>query len=919
MSDEPNKFTITLVRSRIKTRPYLKTDGKYTGPSWNNDIGLQSIVDTPEHLFNILKILLTKHNTCMVTGTAIQPEIRDTDRTLKNFKDEPIKCLILDLDNYECDVKDITYSKAIKEVDKFIKNFLPPEFQDTTYILRFSSSFLIGNKPYLKCHIIFLLSEPQYPREIGIWIRKDGVPADASFYFNLTQPIFTSEPIWKDLVDPLSIRESAFPRISIIKKQKSHVPPGWQPYTLDRRDTIGLVDVPPASKLPGKIGSFCRMIHPAKALLSLGYTDEGEGRFLAPSSASGIPGTMLFKNGYVYSHHDNDPLNQIIAKVYRFKRKSLNTYDIMYGWAVLNKENDISLWKEFEFTLNQAVINDTEYQDEIVGELVYRTEWLVEGEYEGLNRKIIEGVIRDMHDLYLTELSREHIFNMIKAKTKHINITVLRRMYKNIQKDKATQNNKYDPDASLRHMANVFKRQKVFYSVHYIEQGDFWCYFGNKRLWKRCNQTQAKGFVYNHIHTTVPITSEIDFHKSEQLIKLVIREACLETEEFKKGAGWAFKGGRYGVVMSGLFSDSHQWQSEKAIRTLRKSDNIHKELPITYEEWKNASYPTKYIEFLESTCEEDMETIELIREYGGYIIADSYHIHKMLIIEGVPGSGKSILAKILGECIGRQYFEAVSLKSLASDFGLGTISGKKLAIMSEAREIDFKSLRAVVPVMLRLIGQDYIGTEAKFKSAITELLECKLLMLTNMTPVLPDDTGALAQRLMIIRCNKKFRNTPDEILGLDNIIINEGLAGIIKWHLKGLERLSNRKHFIEPESGLVVKRKLKEQIDPLKSFIQKYFTIETSKEYVDSYILQKDFIRYFRIYCFTLGQPTKIELIRKRASIRVIRSLFPTIQVARIARGGKQEYIYYGLMADVNVLALTFKADEENLLNMEGG
>lgn len=915
-----DKLVITLVRSRIKSRPYAKTDCKFIGPSWNNDIGLQSVKDTPEDMFNICKVLLTKHDTCMVTGTAMQPEIKDTDRTLKNFVDEPIKYLILDLDKYEYSTKDITYDKAVKEVNKFIEDFLPPEFQDTTYILRFSSSFLIGDKPYLRCHIIFLLDKSQYPREIGIWMRKDGIPADSSFYFNLTQPLFTSEPVWKDLVDPLTIRGSAFPRISIVKKHRSHVLPGWQPYTIDRRDTVGLADIPPASKLPGKIGSFCRMVHPAKALLSLGYTDEGDGRFLAPSSKSGVAGTMLFKNGYVYSHHSDDPINQIVSTVYGFKRKSLNSYDIMHGWAILNREHDPSLLKEFDFALNQAVLNDTEYQDEIVHELIYRTEWLTEGEYEGINRKIIEGVLRDMHDLYLTELSREHIFNIIKAKTKGINLTVLKRMHKSIQKDKATRHDDYDPDAGLRHMANIFKRQKVFYSHHYTEYGDFWCYFGNKRLWKRCNATQAKGFIYNHIHTTVPIKIEIDFNKYEQLTRLIIREACLEETEFKKGAGWAFKNGRYGVVMGKLFSDSHQWLSDKEIRTLRKDDNIYKELPITYKEWVSSKdvVPHKYIEFLESTCEEDMETVELIREYGGYILADSYYIHKMLIIEGVPGSGKSILAKILGECIGHKYFEAISINKLPSTFGLGTLAGKKLAIMSEAREVDFKLLRALVPVLLRVIGQDYVDTEAKNKNIITELLECKLLMLTNLTPVLPDDTGALAQRIMMIKFNKQFRDTSEEILGLDAVIIKEGLASIIRWHLKGLERLSKRKNFVEPSSGLVVKRALKEQIDPLRSFIHSYFTMDTSEDYADYFILQKEFIRYFRVYCYTLGQPTKIGVVRKRASVRTIQSLYPKVKVVRLLRDGKQEYVYKGLAVDMDVLRMTFEEDEKHLIASEG-
>jgi len=918
--DMTSKFTITLVRSRIKSRPYTKTDCKYLGPTWNNNIGLQSVEDTPEGLFHICQILSTKPDTCMVTGTSIRPEIIDTDRTLKNFEEKLIKYIVLDLDKYEYSTKNLTYTSAIKESDKFIQQYLPPEFHNVSYILRFSSSFLIGNKPYLRCHIIFLLKEPQYPREIGMWIKQDKIPVDATFYFNLTQPIFTAFSIWQDLIDPLTIQESTFPRLSLIKKDYSHVLPGWQPYVvLKHKDPLEVANLPAASHLLGKVGSFCRMIHPKKALLSLGYSDEGENRFLAPSSNTGIAGTILFENGYVYSHHDGDPLNIIVEKIHNFKRKSLNAYDIMYGWAILHKKTDPLLLKEFDFTLNQAMLNDANYQDEILQELIYRTEWIIESGYEGVNRKIIDGLLRDLHEMYLTELSREHIFNLITIKTKkNITKAVLKGMFKSIRRDKATQYDEFDPEANIRHMASIFKRQKILYSHHKIETGDFWCYFSTKRIWKRCNVSQTRAFVYNHIHTTIPIKLEIDYYKAEQLTRVIIRDSCLNIDEFIKGNGWAFKGGRYGILMNDLFSDSHQWQSNKAIKTLKKTDNIYKELPVTYKQWQRDKdkTPDKYIDFLESTCEEDLETVELIREYGGYILADSYYIHKMLIVEGVPGSGKSILAKIFQACVGSEYYSAISLNKISGQFGLSNLPGKKLAVMSEARGIDFKTLKSVIPTLLKIIGQDHVDTEAKRKDIMTELLGCKLVMMTNLTPVLPDDTGALTQRLIIIRFNKMFRGTSEEILGLDQHILKDGLASILNWHFKGLERLSKRAIFIEPKSGLAAKRTLEAQIDPLKTFIDKYFTIDVDAER-DLFILQKDFTHFFRAYCKRLSQPSDKHVVQKRASKRRISSLYPKLKIIRSMREKKQQYTIYGLIAAPG-LELEFM-EEVNELLMEDG
>jgi len=400
----------------------------------------------------------------------------------------------------------------------------------------------------------------------------------------------------------------------------------------------------------------------------------------------------------------------------------------------------------------------------------------------------------------------------------------------------------------------------------------------------------------------MPIKIEIDFTKMEHLTTLIMRETCLSMSNFKRGIGWAFRKGKYGIDMKGLFVDP-EWTVDKTVKTLAKEDHICKELPITYDEWKNSNeLPEEYIDFLVSSCEEDMESVELIREYGGYILADSYYLHKMLILEGVPGSGKSILAKIYQEMLGYQYCAAVSILGLVGQFGLGDLPGKKLAVMSEARQVDLSALRSLVPILLKIVGQDYIDTEAKHKNAISELLECKILLMTNRTPVIPDDTGALSQRLLMIRFDREFRGTKAEILGLDRIILDRGLPGIIKWHLKGLENLSKRKVFIEPERGIAAKAWLSEQIDPLKTFVDSFFLLEWDAP-KDSFILQVDFIRYFRAFLRRIGQSTDDtqDRVRKRASIRNLKSLYPKIETGR--RWVAEKYVYYikGLIPYANL------------------
>ena len=234
-SNSEDRFNVTLVRSKLSHRPYTKIDNKYRGPTWINDIGLQTVSRTIEAVYELAQRLQHASSTCMVMGTARQPVLHNVNRTLKNFIEEPIYLLVLDLDKYEGkNIKekghDITHYEAVQDAEAFIRQWLPPEFHDTSFVLRFSGSFLYKEKAdYLRCHILFLLEDPQYPREIGMWIKQDRIPVDATWYFNLTQPIFTAAPIWQNEQDPLATRKSRLPRVSLIRRIIDCVAPGWQP------------------------------------------------------------------------------------------------------------------------------------------------------------------------------------------------------------------------------------------------------------------------------------------------------------------------------------------------------------------------------------------------------------------------------------------------------------------------------------------------------------------------------------------------------------------------------------------------------------------------------------------------------------------------------------------------------------------
>jgi P4 family phage/plasmid primase-like protien len=880
-----DKFEITLVRSKIKSRPYCKVDGVYAGPTWKNDIGLQSVPYNIESVFQLCQQLSGNPTTCMVYGSAVRPKLTNTDRTMANFEEKPTYLLTLDLDNYEGGLKDAypTYREAVKEADAFVRAYLPPEFSNVSYVLRFSSSFLFTNRKF-KCHILFLLENSQYPREIGTWLKRENIQADSTFYFNLTQPIFTAQPTFVDKVDPLRKIDGYFPRVSLVKKEKDLVPEGWQPYSVPAKQKLDLSNIPDAGRLPGRIGSFCRMMPIDKALVELGYERQDDDRFLSPSSQTGLAGVIIFSNGYCYTHHSDDPISVISDKMYGGKRSSFNSHDLIYGWAKINRDELPDLMGQFEFVMAEAVIADQAYQDEVVAEFIFRTEWLVEDGYTGDNKVIVDSLMYDLSKSGLNEMSRGYIFDMVNTKSaKKIKRTELNNAWKALRKDSAYYKNVYDPDAGLRHMAQIFMQKQLVYSHHGGLRGDFWCYYGHKRLWKRLNRDQTDAYIYKHLHEALPIKKEIALHKVDDLSRLILKLICEGFRRFRPGKGWAFKGGKIGILMNDLFKED--WKIESNIKTLKREHKISKELPVTYDQWKqSSSMPNDFNDFLVSSCEEDYEKVSLFQEFMGYIFADSYYLHNFMVLEGVPGSGKSILIKIIRAALGPRFFTAISLNRMGTQFGLGELPEKKLAVMSEAREINFNQLRAAVPVILKMVGNDPMDIEAKHKMSTTEVLDCKLMVVTNRTPVMPDDTGALTQRMIMVRLHKSFRGTDEEILGLDESIMANEIPAIIKWSLKGLEDLVTRKRFHIPKSVLDESIYYREQLDPLKIFIEEFFRFEKGGPTTE-WIPSTKFIDHFHEYLFRIGQVFERSKIVRRASIPVLRSLDKRISRTQVRNG----------------------------------
>ncbi len=229
-----------------------------------------------------------------------------------------------------------------------------------------------------------------------------------------------------------------------------------------------------------------------------------------------------------------------------------------------------------------------------------------------------------------------------------------------------------------------------------------------------------------------------------------------------------------------------------------------------------AGVPTPYwTSFLQSLWPDDPESVELLQEWFGYVLSGDIRQHKILVMVGPPRSGKGTIARVLAALVGARHVAGPTMGELAQNFGLASLIGKKLAVVADAR-FTGRDLMVAVERLLTISGADWIDVPRKFKLDWHGQLGVRFTFLSNELPRLPDVSGAMATRFLVLQLVESWLGRED--LELEVRLMSE-LPGILLWALEGLDRLRARRHFQEPKSTRDAVRALMESTSAVKAFL----------------------------------------------------------------------------------------------------
>lgn len=202
----------------------------------------------------------------------------------------------------------------------------------------------------------------------------------------------------------------------------------------------------------------------------------------------------------------------------------------------------------------------------------------------------------------------------------------------------------------------------------------------------------------------------------------------------------------------------------------------------------------------------DSGSIRLLQQWMGYNLITNNKLQKMMILYGVPGSGKSTVTNVLQEILGEAKHDTLTFKDISYTFGMEKVVGKNMILFAEDELTKRVDAGAVLSIIKRITGGSSVGINVKHGKSYSTKLFARITYECNTLPAFADNSQALERRVMILCFNRSFKDAPNT--ELTEQLIKEA-PGIINWAVEGLRDLNQTNEFIIPGISEVAKEELR--------------------------------------------------------------------------------------------------------------
>jgi putative DNA primase/helicase len=240
-------------------------------------------------------------------------------------------------------------------------------------------------------------------------------------------------------------------------------------------------------------------------------------------------------------------------------------------------------------------------------------------------------------------------------------------------------------------------------------------------------------------------------------------------------------------------------------------------VPFAYDESAGAE-PESWLKFINELYAGDPDTIKMKQEWFGYVVSGRTDMQKIFLMIGPKRSGKGTTRQVLTDLIGSDNVAPRSPRSMVENFGMESLIGKTLAVISDMRlRLTKHDMATFVERALNVSGEDPIQIARKNRPDWNGKLPARLMFFSNELPQYEDPSNALPSRHLVAMVETSW-------FGRENRnLINElraELPAILNWALVGLERLDQQGRFTESARSHELVTVMGEVSSPEEAFVK---------------------------------------------------------------------------------------------------
>jgi putative DNA primase/helicase len=166
----------------------------------------------------------------------------------------------------------------------------------------------------------------------------------------------------------------------------------------------------------------------------------------------------------------------------------------------------------------------------------------------------------------------------------------------------------------------------------------------------------------------------------------------------------------------------------------------------------------------------------------------------------------------------------------------------------------------------------------------TGKLMARFTVISNEIPRLPETSGALAGRMVILRMTRSFYGQEDRALMAR---FEPEWPGILLWAIEGWRRLRDRGHFVQPASGKPLVEEMEDLSSPVGMFIKECCVIGPEHQCVVGDLFAK-----WKGWCESKNRP---QVGDESSFGRNLRSILPDLETRPAKQAGRYFRVFEGI------------------------